>query len=365
MPGRRHGVELAKRTAPWLLAAVLALVAVTAVGSAGAASRKVSAVSVERLGYYALVDKEQFVNNKDDRARGEGTNPFGTAQGAGIATTNEKAKGPLPGDEGLYELKLYPDPQLKKPGPTANFVCQYQFAKIGGCDVSVQLDDGTIVGTTDFQALDNKQFSVIVTGGTGRYVNARGSIDFTNASSVVGTGVTGKLKVTHNVPVVLLEPMHLSFALHSSSAVTGKQTIYSVAKTEQFIDNSDDERRGWITNPFAMRDRAEEALENNGVSPLPGDESLFSLALYSGSNQKVSAGNATLTCEYSFSRTAFCDVSYQLKDGTLLAVGPIGFDGKTFSLAIVGGSGKYEHATGDLTSSQGPDNTERVDLSLG
>ena len=360
-----------KRSGRWRLGRYVMLVALgvaslaAATGSASASTRKQSAATVEHLAYYALVDKEQFVNNKDDRARGEGTNPFGTAQGTGIATTNEKAKGPLPGDEGLYELKLYPDPQLTKPGLTANFVCQYAFLKIGSCDVSVQLDDGTIVGTTDFQALDKKQFSVIVTGGTGHYVNERGSIDFTNVSSAVGTAVTGKLKVTHNVPVVLLEPMHLAFTLHSSPAVTSRQTVYSAAKTEQFIDNSDDERRGWLANPFAMRDIAEEALENNGASPLPGDESLFSLALYAGSNQKVSAGTATLTCEYAFSRSAFCDASYQLKDGTLLAAGPIGFDGKDFSLAIVGGSGKYEDATGDLTSSQGADGTQRVALSLG
>jgi hypothetical protein len=344
---------------------VALLVAASVVGSGAAASRRASAVTVQHLTYFALVDKEQYVNNKDDRARGEGTNPFGASQGTGLATTREHGLGPLPGDEGLYELKLYPNPQLTHPGPTANFVCQYAFVKIGSCDVSFQLDDGTIVGTAEFGAFESKQFSVIVTGGTGRYVNARGSVDVTNASAQVGNGITGKLKVTHNVSVLLLEPVRLTFALRSSSAVGSRQTMYSVAKTEQFIDNSDDERRGWLTNPFAMRDPAEESLENQGASPLPGDESLFSLALYSQADQKVSTGTATLTCEYAFSRNAFCDVTYQLKGGTLLAAGPVGFDGKTFSLAIVGGTGKYLQATGDLTSSEGQNSAQRIAFSLG
>jgi hypothetical protein len=366
--GKHSGVTpdrgtFVKRSGPWLGVIVALLVAGTAVGSGAAASRKASAIAVEHMTYYALVDKESYVNNQDDRARGEGTNPFGTAQGTGIATTNERGKGPLPGDEGLYELKLYPNAQLTKPGPTANFVCQYAFLKVGSCDVSFRLDDGTIVGTTVFDAFERKQFSVIVTGGTARYVNARGSVDVTSAN--VGNAITGKLKVTHNVPVLLLQPVRLSFALHSSAAVSSSQTMYSVAKTEQFIDNGDDEVRGWIRNPFAMRDLAQESLENHGASPLPGDESLFSLALYSGADQKASTGTATLTCEYAFSRNAFCDETYQLKGGTVLAAGPVGFDGKTFSLAIVGGSGKYEQATGDLTSTEGPNSTQRVALSLG
>lgn len=352
-------------SSPWPAVLVVLLAAATAVGSCAAASHKASVVTAQHLTYYALVDKEQYVNNKDDRARGEGTNPFGTSQGTGLATTREHGLGPLPGDEGLYELKLYPNPQLTHPGPTANFVCQYAFVKFGSCDVSFQLDEGTIVGTSVFGAFERKQLSVIVTGGTGRYVNARGSIDLTNASAQVGNAITGKLKVTHNVSVLLLEPVRLTFALHPSAAVSSRQTLYSVAKTEQFIDNSDDERRGWITNPFAMRDPAQEALENNGASPLPGDESLFSLGLYSKADLKASAGTATLTCEYTFSRNAFCDVTYQLKGGALLAAGLVGFDGKTFSLAIVGGSGKYRQATGDLTSSEGQNGAQRIAFSLG
>jgi hypothetical protein len=318
---------------------------------------------VQHLTFYGLVDREQYVNNRDDRSRGQGSNLFGSANGTGVATTKAHGKGPLPGDQGMYQLQLYPTTQLQKPGATAVFVCQYEFVQAGNCNVSFQLDGGTVIGTTNFDAFERKTFSVIVTGGTGRYRNTTGRVSVTSTN--VGNGIIGKIQVTHNVPVLMLEPAKVSLTLRSSASVHQRQTLYSVGKTEQFIDNSDDERRGWVTNPFAMRDKTQENLESQGrASPFPGDESLFSLALYSAASQKVKVGTATFTCVYAFARSAFCDATYQIKGGTLFAAGTFSFDAKTFDLAIVGGTGSYDRASGDLTSSEASNGAQRVGFVL-
>ena len=63
-------------------------------------------------------------------------------------------------------------------------------------------------------------------------------------------------------------------AAHSSG--TQKLTLYSVAEQEQYIDNADDEARGWEQNPFGLRDKKVQAVESQDRGgPYPGDETIF------------------------------------------------------------------------------------------
>ena len=55
------------------------------------------------MALYSLVKAEQFVNTKDDRQRGIGSNPFGNYKDL-TPTTKQNHKGALPGDYDLFKF---------------------------------------------------------------------------------------------------------------------------------------------------------------------------------------------------------------------------------------------------------------------
>jgi hypothetical protein len=352
------------RRFPPLVLALAGCAALTATAAGSAGARVGADARVGATTFYALVAREQYVNNRDDRQRGAGSNPFGTSQGAGFATTRGHGNGPMPGDEGLYELTLFAGPSLTKTAGTAVLVCEYGFDKIGTCDTTLQLDGGSLVGLSMFDAFERKQFSVTLTGGTGSYRNARGTVTVRSAN--VGKAINGKITVTHNVSVLLLEPSRVEVQwAPASNAAPRPERLYSVATGEQFVNNADDEARGWVTNPFGMRDPTQETLESQGrAGPFPGDEALFQFAVYSDPSLKVKAGTADFTCLYAFARNAFCNARYELRHGTISAAGTFSFDAKVFTLAVTGGTGAFAKASGDLTSSPGPKGAQSLALAL-
>jgi hypothetical protein len=180
----------------------------------------------------------------------------------------------------------------------------------------------------------------------------------------VGAAINGKITVTHKVSVLMLEPARVGLQLKPApAAASARQQLYSLATSEQFINNADDEARGWLTNPFGMRDLTQETLESQGRGgPFPGDKALFAFSIYSDPSLKLKAGTAAFTCLYEFTRNAFCDATYQLKRGTILASGTVSFDAGTFSLAITGGTGSYARSSGELTSSPGPNKTQLISI---
>ena len=118
---------------------------------------------------------EQFLNHADDRQRGYGNNPFGNVYQA-TATTKEQNSGPFPGDQALFEFNVYTGTDLKTLAGSAVFTCNYGFKRQGFCDVMYQLTGGTLVaaGALDFSA---STFSLVITGGTGKYRAAAGEVD--------------------------------------------------------------------------------------------------------------------------------------------------------------------------------------------
>jgi len=143
----------------------------------------------------------------------------------------------------------------------------------------------------------------------------------------------------------------------SASPQSGKSaeklTLYSVATEEQFVNNADDRQRGKGNNPFGNFKDLTATTKEHGNGPFPGDEALFEFKVYASKDLKTTTGLAILTCQYNFNKHAFCDGTYQLSGGTLIAAGGLDFNAPSFTLAITGGTGKYRGRTGDLESSPG------------
>ena len=176
---------------------------------------------------YSVRLDQQFVNNEDDRARGLGNNPFGNYRGVGIATEKEHV-GPLPGDEGLYSYGLYSTTALKKRLGSAIFVCNYNFAKNGFCDVSYQLI-WSVIGVGQFSSMvETKEFTLVITGGTGIYRGVKGTIE---ASTDNVEPTVGQIQiVSHQVPVLQLESQRLAFVIHSGSSNVSRSTSFTCTR---------------------------------------------------------------------------------------------------------------------------------------
>jgi hypothetical protein len=137
-------------------------------------------------------------------------------------------------------------------------------------------------------------------------------------------------------------------------AIPPALTLYSSPTHEAFVANADDEVRGDVSNPFGTHiSREASGLANldEKQGPFPGDEALFTFDVFATGKLQASVGNAVFTCQYYFDKNAFCDVSFQLKGGSLIAAGAFNFNAKTFALAITGGYGSYSGASGDVEAS--------------
>jgi hypothetical protein len=154
--------------------ALLASLAATAASGAGAAP-----AGQRKLVLYSVATASQYVNNKDDRERGQGANPFGNFHDA--SATTKQAKGPFPGDESMFQFAIYAKPSLGAKIGSAQFACLYNFNHNVFCDVSYKLQGGTIAGSGTFN-LDAPKFTLAVTGGSGKYSNLRGDLEVAPAA---------------------------------------------------------------------------------------------------------------------------------------------------------------------------------------
>lgn len=147
---------------------------------AGAAwGAKATASTTQRVVFYSVATSEQYVNNKDDRERGQGANPFGNFHDAAAST--KQAKGPFPGDEAVFQFAIYAKPGLGKRIGDGRFLCLYNFNHNALCDASYDLPGGTIVGAGSF-SFDAATFDIDVTGGSGKYSNLRGNVEVASAA---------------------------------------------------------------------------------------------------------------------------------------------------------------------------------------
>jgi hypothetical protein len=145
----------------------------------------------------------------------------------------------------------------------------------------------------------------------------------------------------------------------------GQMTVYTTPLAQQFIDNNDDEARGDVNNPWGSHDTAaSKTIDEHTDGPYPGDETLFAFGVYSSARLKGEVGSAVYTCQYYFAKNGFCDAEYQLAGGTVIAAGIVNFDAKSFALAVTGGYGKYDNASGDIEVSPVGKQAQRLSFSF-
>jgi hypothetical protein len=155
-----------------------------------------------------------------------------------------------------------------------------------------------------------------------------------------------------------------AMAASGKSTAGGKQfTLYSIATSEQYVNNADDRLRGKGNNPFGnFHDNSPTTKQAKG--PFPGDEAIFTFKVYSDANRRDAVGTATFTCQYNFNDNVFCDAVYRLPAGTLYGAGGFSFAAASFSLAITGGTSRYAGLAGSLVSSPAPAHAQRLAFSL-
>ena len=347
------GIRHAKTRPLALLGPALVAVAASSALLLAGSSNAARTADAKTIVLYSVPADRGFVNNADDRTRGLGNNPFGnyTTSASATQTSNEKLLGPFPGDEGIFTFDLYSDAAHEHSAGTALVICQYVFDKQSYCDTQYQLANGTLVGQGPANA-DARQFGFQITGGTAGYRGMTGDVSATLAGP------------TFIARYLMLEPQRLVLNVHPASG-SKKSTVYSLATKEQFVDNGDDEARGYSSNPFHIRNKDLAASENEDKGgPYPGDEAVFSFNVYSDAGSKKPAGTAQFTCLYAFERVAYCDTAYQLEGGTLVGGGAFTFDSDRFTLAITGGTGRYANLTGDVAATEAKGDSQRLALVL-
>jgi hypothetical protein len=168
------------RSLPTLLALACALIAV---GTATSAPKR--AATPQTIVVYSLPTHEAFVANADDEIRGDVSNPFGThisRKASGLANLDEK-QGPFPGDEALFSFSVFKTSSLEVNTGSAVFTCQYYFDKNAFCDVSIQLNGGTLIGAGAFN-FNAPTFAIAITGGYGKYTGASGDVQATPSGKI-------------------------------------------------------------------------------------------------------------------------------------------------------------------------------------
>jgi hypothetical protein len=150
----------------------------------------------------------------------------------------------------------------------------------------------------------------------------------------------------------------------STTGTTHRLVIYSLATKEEFNNHSDDRTRGAANNPFGNFTQSKSVTREPGIGPFAGDRAVFVFKLYSDARLKKEIGTATLSCQYGFAKRGICQAEYLVDGGTLLGLGGIDFNSRTFDLAVTGGSGKYLDASGDLEATQVANRTNRLAFTL-
>jgi hypothetical protein len=133
--------------------------------------------------------------------------------------------------------------------------------------------------------------------------------------------------------------------------------LYGKQKRAQFVNHADDRDRGNKTNPFGDYVLPTPPSANSGKKGMrAGDNALITLTLYVDRKLTRPAGTAILSCTFNFAQEAMCEADYELRRGTVLALGPAKLDGRQIVLAVTGGTGRHVGAHGQVTSNSSPTN---------
>ena len=159
---------------PTELLALAACVMGAALFAAGVACRSAGAAPAShRLILYSVTEQEQFQNNADARTRGEGHNPFGSYTDFTPVAIPE-SKGPYPGDYAdsrSISTQMQTEPHVG----AATFTCIYNFHRTpSATHLSTERRHHDRPGSVQLTAT---KFALAVTGGYGKYSDARGEVE--------------------------------------------------------------------------------------------------------------------------------------------------------------------------------------------
>ncbi len=370
-----------------VLGALLLALALCSSGSANRSARSLvrSSAGAKSFTLYSSFQQLQYLDHADDRARGQGANPFGNYTHLYVPPqTNEKLYGPFAGDIGEYAFTLSSNAAISNTTGSEIIVCQYALKRLSFCNADFQLSGGTLIAKGEF-AFGASNITLGIIGGTGNEIGASGEVVVTEATP---SAANQPLVFYANPPSLVVEPQRLRFVVSPpATAPTHTLSVYSYPSEQQYLDHNDDEARGDEDNPFgtliyrkcadgphyqlnlcdAALTRAatlKTSEHNNG--PFAGDTAIFKFNLYAGSNRKGKLGTAVLSCQYYFKHFAFCDAVYQLNGGTMIGEGTFNFDTTAFSLAITGGYGAYGNVlAGAVGISPGGNGTQHLSFELG
>jgi len=154
-----------------LFALVLAAVLVSAAGATGAGATANRVVTV-----YSVATGVQYINTEDDRVRGRLNHPLDPAAAKLTPKGSGSGKGPFAGDVAIYALTLYSNQALKRAAGSGVYTCFFNYDQHALCKAYFKLKGaGTLVasGPIDFKG---SKFTIVVTGGTSKYLGARGEL---------------------------------------------------------------------------------------------------------------------------------------------------------------------------------------------
>jgi hypothetical protein len=168
---RDHG-----RRAACLVAVLGLAFAGVLVSGAGASGNRVVTV-------YSVATGLQYINTADDRARGRVNNPFDDATNKLAPKGSGGKNGPFAGDVAVYVVNLFSSSALKRRAGSGVYTCYFNYDQHALCKAYYKLTaGGTLVasGPIDFK---NAGFSIVLTGGTSKYLGVRGEVKVAPAAS--------------------------------------------------------------------------------------------------------------------------------------------------------------------------------------
>ena len=159
------------------LVALLGLVLAGAlVSGAGAAGNRVVTV-------YSVATGLQYINTADDRARGRVNNPFDEATNKLAPKGPGGKNGPFAGDVAVYAVNLFSSATLKRRAGSGVYTCYFNYDQHALCKAYYKLTAGSTLvasGPIDFK---NAGFSIVLTGGTNKYLGVRGEVKVAPAAT--------------------------------------------------------------------------------------------------------------------------------------------------------------------------------------
>jgi hypothetical protein len=169
---------------------------------------------------------------------------------------------------------------------------------------------------------------------------------------------TGRLLTAAAAPAAIVAT---ALATSSAGAATSskKLMLYGVGAADQFGNNLDERARGVGCNPFGNNANMTAVTEASGNGPFAGDEALFTPTMLTGSDLKTKVAQAAFPCQYAFNKNGFCAASFEVSGGTLAGASSFNFNAAHFTLALTGGSGRYEGRTGVVGETPAANHSQR------